>query len=391
MKNKKILLIINSLTNGGAEKAINLLAKRLKENNKVYLVAIDASNPDYEPNVELLDLQIKYTKNKIKTFLQLIKKIKKLKEIKQKYDIDISISFLPGPGIANVFSKGRDKAIVSVRNNVEAKGIFEKILTKISCKKADKVVAVSKGIEQLCIGKMKIDKNKVVTIKNTYDSNELEKKILEPIKNNYINDILENKDVIITTGRFVKQKGYISLIKSFKYLLEQRKDTHLMILGRGKQKNKIEKLIKKQNLENNIHLIDFTKNPYPYLRKSKIFICNSLFEGMSNSIIEAMAIGLPVIATDCKYGNRELIADNSNYTKLNEKYTKEQYGILTPVCKNKNGKLESKEIEVAKAMLVLLENNELCQYYKNQSKLRAQDFKNNIELWEKISENSNHM
>ena len=69
MKNKKILLIINSLTNGGAEKAINLLAKRLKENNKVYLVAIDASNPDYEPNVELLDLQIKYTQNKIKTFL----------------------------------------------------------------------------------------------------------------------------------------------------------------------------------------------------------------------------------------------------------------------------------------------------------------------------------
>ncbi len=391
MKNKKILLIINSLTNGGAEKAINLLAKRLKENNKVYLVAIDASNPDYEPNVELLDLQIKYTKNKIKTFLQLIKKIKKLKEIKQKYDIDISISFLPGPGIANVFSKGKDKTIVSVRNNVEEKGIFEKILTKISCKKADKVVAVSKGIEQLCIEKMKIDKNKVVTIKNIYDSNELEKKILEPIKNKYISDILENKDVIITTGRFVKQKGYISLIKSFKYALEQKKDIHLMILGRGKQKNKIEKLVKKRNLESNVHLIDFTKNPYPYLRKSKIFICNSLFEGMSNSIIEAMAIGLPIIATDCKYGNRELIAGNANYTKLNKTYTKEQYGILTPVCKNKNGKLESKEIEVAKAMLVLLENNELCQYYKNQSKLRAQDFKDNIELWEKISENSNYM
>ena len=67
------------------------------------------------------------------------------------------------------------------------------------------------------------------------------------------------------------------------------------------------------NLENNIKLVGFVNNPYDYMKKSDIFVFPSLYEGLGNSILEALACGLPIISSDCECGPREILSPKTDY------------------------------------------------------------------------------
>ena len=130
---------------------------------------------------------------------------------------------------------------------------------------------------------------------------------------------LAQKDlpVILSAGRLVRTKDYPTLIKAFKRVRE-RTDCRLMILGEGRQRPRLESMVRRLGLSDAIALPGFEPDPFPYMAHADLFVLSSRFEGFGNVLAEALATGTPCISTDCKSGPREILGDG-------------RYGGLVPV------------------------------------------------------------
>ena len=143
------------------------------------------------------------------------------------------------------------------------------------------------------------------------------------------------------------------LIEAAKIVNENNNNWVLRILGKGPKEKKLKRLIKKYNLQDKVKLIGFKSNPFKYMAASDVFILSSLFEGFGHVIVESLASGTPVLATDCPSGPAEILKNG-------------EYGWLV---QNNN------EVEMANKIIELLNNkSQIIQMSKN-SLDRANDFK----------------
>jgi len=114
------------------------------------------------------------------------------------------------------------------------------------------------------------------------------------------------KKIIYSAGRLAKQKGFSYLIEAAAILKKERDDLLFAVSGEGRLKEELSALIKRKGLEDSFVLLGFTADIFPYIKGCDLFVLASLFEGMPNVVMEAMAMGKPVIATDVN-GARELM------------------------------------------------------------------------------------
>ena len=115
---------------------------------------------------------------------------------------------------------------------------------------------------------------------------------------------------ILSIGRFAPQKDFITLIEAFALLHAKKPSTRLCIIGDGPDKEKIVDCIKHHNLEKHVHLLGWKQNVYPYIKVCDIFALSSNYEGFPYVLLEAAALGKPIVATDTPYGPRELLGNN---------------------------------------------------------------------------------
>ncbi len=116
------------------------------------------------------------------------------------------------------------------------------------------------------------------------------------------------KTVVFSAGRLAEQKGFTYLLKAASIVRKIRDDVVFVIAGKGKLESTLKAETEQLSVEDSVHFIGFTEQIDPYVKGADIFILPSLFEGMPNAVMEAMALGKPVIATDVN-GARELIED----------------------------------------------------------------------------------
>jgi glycosyltransferase involved in cell wall biosynthesis len=121
-------------------------------------------------------------------------------------------------------------------------------------------------------------------------------------------DWLENPDikVIMGIGRLTYQKDFPTLIKAFARV-RQKINSRLVILGEGRQRKELEYFINDLGLTDDVQLPGFVTNPYQWLAKSTLFVLSSRWEGSPNALTEALALGIPVVSTDCRSGPREIL------------------------------------------------------------------------------------
>ncbi len=122
---------------------------------------------------------------------------------------------------------------------------------------------------------------------------------------------------IISAGRLSIEKNFSLLINAFS-LLENKSNIFLTIYGEGPERNALELLIKKLNLEQYVSLPGYTHNLDQKLRGSNLFVMTSIWEGFGNVLVEAMYAGCKIISTDCESGPREILRGG-------------KYGDLVPV------------------------------------------------------------
>lgn len=120
--------------------------------------------------------------------------------------------------------------------------------------------------------------------------------------------------VLIAVGRLEIQKDYPTMIRAFAKV-RQSHPARLMILGEGRQRPLLEQLIKELDLEEEVSLPGFVKNPYSYMGNASLFVLSSRWEGLPTVLIEALCCGTPAVSTDCPSGPREILK-NGRYGRL---------------------------------------------------------------------------
>ena len=370
----KIGLLITKLNGGGAERtAANLSSLFDEYGEEVYLITFDGSNITYPYKGKLIDLSLGINKNVFDAIKKNIKRIIKVKKIKKKYNLDVCISFLDTPNLVNVLSGGKCKKIVSIRNylSLEKPSFIRKQLIRFSSIREDKTVCISKNVEYDMRNFFKIKEKKLCTIYNPVDI-----KSLLTIEEDYTFD-KEFSDYfnIVTMGRLTYQKGQWNLIYAIKDIVVQYPKVRLYILGDGELKNELEELVNKLELEEHVFFLGFISNAHKFLRQCDLFVLTSLFEGLGNVLLEAMALGLPVISTDCKSGPREIIAPNSNIKSVCENIDVERFGILVKqFSKEKNIVDNDSLVYIKQAIEMFYLDKKLREKYTTKSKMRANDF-----------------
>ena len=229
-------------------------------------------------------------------FFPLIKMIKK-----EKPDI-IIVHLITVPVLLASFFFKKTKFILRI-SGFPKLNFFRSFLWKISSKNIIKVFTPTKLTKEFLIKKGIFGNNKVFLLEDPI----IEINKLNKLKREKINDLPNNLKYIISIGRLTSQKNFSFLIKSFAKIKDKIKDVKLVILGSGEEEKKIKEFIKNNNLEEDILLKDYKKNPFNYLDKSILFVMTSEWEDPGFVIIEAAACNKLILSSEVLSGPREFI------------------------------------------------------------------------------------
>ncbi len=389
---KKILFLISTLRGGGAERALCNITLAMPDNVEVDILVNSISEADYphKGNIISINMPIKDHFTMMYQLKAFIKRIIKIRKLKKEGKYDAYISFMDSANIANILSGKKDgKIILSVRTTIsQSKSWKYKYivgpLAKIFYPFADYIVALSKGTRDDLVENFGLNKNKTLTIYNGYDINKINEKALE-----HDDSIVDGgKFYFITVGRLCEPKGQWHLLRAFSRVVKSYPESFLVICGKGPYEDMLKKMVSEIGIKDNVFFAGFLSNPFAMVNRCDVFVFPSLYEGFGNALIENMACGLPVIATDFRYGAREVLAPDTDYKfQCFDKIEYAEYGIITPVCSGKKYEsaqpLEKEELFLAEAMIKLMEDRELREKYASKSMKRANDFaiKKTVEQW----------
>lgn len=177
---------------------------------------------------------------------------------------------------------------------------------------ADEIVAVSSGVADDFARFSRLPRERLKVIYNPIVSPELERMAGDEVGHPWFAP--GGPPVIVSAGRLCPEKDFATLIRAFA-LVRARRPARLVILGQGAERKNLEALVAELGLGESVALAGFVNNPYAYMSRAALFALSSTAEGFGNVIVEALAVGTPVVSTDCRSGPREIL-DGGRYGKL---------------------------------------------------------------------------
>ena len=318
-----ILFVLASLGSGGAERVVSLLANEMADRgHQVEIICLKFNDIYYQTDSRVkVTLAMQQTKNRLTELFWLRKYVKK-----QKPDVVIpftegvycfTILSLLGTGIPIIASERLDPAAMSPTR---------KLLKRLLLPYADWLIVQTQSIKdyfpQSIQKKTTIIYNPVVT------------EVFREIDNGQLT--IENEgrlNRIISVGRLYPQKNQEMMIRAFAKIADEFPDWQLVIYGEGPLRAELEFLVSSFKLEGRVLLPGRTEHVIEELRKSKVFCMSSDYEGMSNAMIEAICVGLPIISTKVS-GTEELIKDGENGFVVNKGDEDSFANKLKCLCEN---------------------------------------------------------
>lgn len=152
---------------------------------------------------------------------------------------------------------------------------------------------------------MKLPPEKLHVIYNPFINADLLKGKQEAITHPW--QAQEGVKLVVSVGRLHPQKDYATLIRAFAEVYASLPEARLLILAEGYERLMLEALVKELRLEAVVQLPGFVNNPYAYMAAADVFVMSSLYEGLANVLVEALACGAPVVSTACPGGTEEIL------------------------------------------------------------------------------------
>lgn len=371
-----IAILIPSLGGGGAERVAQIIGDYyIEKGEKVYYFLADTTiKQAYQVKGQIINTGIKgvdvdNSSGKLCAFWKVLKPSLTVRKLKRRYHIDAAISFMEAFNYINLLSKGRDKVITRIctvlsgRDDVKGP-LYSKSMLRFLYNHSDAVVVMSDYVKEEMHKNYGISVARMHKIPNPavrYDGNEIEDKWTY------------GRRAVICIGRLDSVKQQERIIRAFSYVKSCCEEAVLLILGTGSNKQYLKNLCDKYGISHSVFFIGFIENIGFYLKNSRVFVMASKVEGFPNSMVEAMAHGVPVVTTDSPGACGEIVGRKKT-RGVSKQLLYCKYGILTPAMSErvKQGeKLSEEEILLGEGILKILCSEELHEKYVQRSLKRA--------------------
>lgn len=318
----KIMFIIPSMAGGGAERVISVLANEFTARGietKIMMTAGKTCVYRLHPHIQLL-----YAGEKTGgSIMKRLARIFRMRKLFRQYRDYTLLAFEPDAAFfAGIARQGLSMKLISSERN-DPRSFGSSKVRKAAYAMADKIVFQTRDALE-CFGEKIQKKGKVIP-------NPISGLLPEPYAG-------KRQKTVVAVGRLEEQKNHRLLLKAFKEFVESNSEYTLHLYGEGTLEGELRQLAKTLKIENKVIFEGFHTDVLQCVADAGMYVLSSDYEGISNSLLEAMAIGLPVISTDCPCGGSRLCITN------------EVNGLLVPV---------SDEKALAAAMKRMAESEEL--------------------------------
>ncbi|MCE5253300.1 MAG: glycosyltransferase [Actinomycetia bacterium] len=306
---RTISVFIPSLAGGGAERVmVNLCNGFIQRGYEVDMVLLERSGPylaDMSPEVRVVDLK----KSSVRAG------VLPLAHYLRSASPDVMFSALDhanlGALIARLVARGSTRVIPTVHTSHMVPGrkssFHETALVPLLrwlYPSADAIVGVSQGVAEDVAVRFRVPRPKVRLIYNPVITPRMHLLAVEPVDHPW----LENQEVpvVVAVGRLTAAKDYPTLLAAAR-LLRQRRAVRLLILGEGEERPNLERLVESLGLGEDVSLPGFVDNPFRYVARASAFVLSSAWEALPTALIEALALGIPIVSTACQNGPAEIL------------------------------------------------------------------------------------
>ncbi len=381
---KKLLRMSPMLHQGGFERVCITTARLMEPYFDVTIVIFNSANIAYDvEGLNIIDIQMGAKKRTLQKLWNIVKRSKKVRQLKKQMKPDIVYSFGPTANMVNAFSKtGREKVWLGLRNYTD---VEERLKIKLFTKKADLMICCSKTIEKEL--KERFNFQKTATLYNLYDVKAIREKAMqsEPELPWGTHDDQGRKiRCMVSMGRDDDMKGFWHMLKAFALVHEKMPEVRLILMGAGSFAH-YKKLAEDLNITDAIYFAGMQREPYQYLRKGEIYLLTSSNEGFPNALVEGMSLGLAAVSVNCMTGPAEILLEDGDASRLEKKESGEkipviygEYGILLPVMKKERdldaAHILPEEKNMADVVLGLLKDDVMLKKYQKAAVERAQCF-----------------
>lgn len=298
---KSVIFVTVSMGGGGVERIISILANYfVKHNFDVSIMMLVGNTVSYE-----LDSRIKLVSIGEASGGKMGTRIRRVQSMRRFFKQNRESTVVAMTSVASIFSLIasiglKNKVVISERNHPD-------ILNGKPYTKGMRLIRdFLYGMADICV-------------LQTYDAKQYFKKriadksvvIPNPIPNNLVKPYVGRREkVIVTAGRLVPVKNHQMLLEAFAIFHKEHEDYILKIYGSGELEEELKKRTIDLSIDSSVCFIPFTNQLHQEIKNSSIYVSTSNSEGISNSILEAMALGIPTIATDCPIGGTKMCIEN---------------------------------------------------------------------------------
>ena len=318
-----VTTFVKNLLGGGAERvAVNLLQGLPQDVFTQELVMVEALGPylaQVPEHVKQIDLGsgggMKEQGNVTAAIAPLVRYLRERKP-------DILISHLAHANVAAVIAAAcartgtkviliehNDNTLVDRGRTRSKLSSLMQRFKSLSYNRADTIIGVSEGVSRYVSRTFNVPKTKLETIYNPVVSEAMMARSHEPLLHPWFAP--DAPPVLLASGRLREQKDFSTLLRAFA-IVRQSRSCRLLILGEGELRLDLEAEVAALGLQDSVLLPGFVDNPYPYMRAASLFVLSSRWEGLPTVLVEAMACGTPVVATDCPSGPSEILEDGEH-------------------------------------------------------------------------------
>ena len=302
----KVMLVIPHVSGGGGEKVLSELACNLRAE---IVVVVFEEKFSYPIKGKLISLEAPINRASLITrACGFIRRALLFRRTLRKEKPDVVVSFMGEANFINALLSPRSiltvhthmSSISTMRGRIEARAV--NVLIRWLYRRSI-VVAVSDAVKRDLVDQFGIPEYQVVVIPNAVDVSKITSLAQDAAQCPWNPDL----PVIVTTGRLSREKAQWHLIRAFADVRKSRQ-CQLVILGSGELENYLKRLAADLDIENSVFFLGWQSNPFKFMARGDVFALTSVTESFGLAVLEAMVCRLPVIATDCPGGSREIIA-----------------------------------------------------------------------------------